>query len=359
MIGEFQSSVEVSVMGNCFDSLVRERDTNSDDDSHGPSKASADFSLQETASFSLEGDNEKGYNKDEDDSLETVVSSTENHLVSSNIGSAFSTGNHNQEKPLETSTNMFNSLVPVEASASFSLQETVSYSSEGDNEKGNDLDEDGSSATVVSTMENHLASSNFGPAFNSGNHNQEKPLETSTNIPNSHVPVEASADIPLQETALYSLEGDNAKFYKAADDSLDTVVSSTENHLASSNIGPAFNFGVDNQDGPLETSTNMSLGERHVNGGDELVNTAVESADNLPVEGEILQDSQYEDDYIDKEVALASEVVITENHLSSSNVDPAFGSDEYSSVPVELSALSLEEKVANFVQYGYLDTLEG
>ncbi|PON49052.1 AMP-activated protein kinase, glycogen-binding domain containing protein [Parasponia andersonii] len=340
MVGDFPSSTEVSVMRNSSGSLVMDTDTNSDDNCHVPVEASADFSLQETASYSLEGDNEE---------VNVLVghfpSSFEVSVVENCSGSLV----------IDTSTDSDdNSYVPVESSANFSLEETSSHSLEGDNEKGYDMDEDGSSAIEVSSIEIHLASSSVGTAFNSGNHNQEEPLETSTNMSNSQV-----ANYSSQETAFSSLDGDSEKSYNMGEDgSLRTIVSSTENHLASSNIGPAFNSGDHNQEKPLESSTNMSFGEKDLNGEDEMVNMAVESAHGLPVEGQFLQSAQYGDNTMVKEVSSATEVLITENHLSSSNIDPDFSSDEHGSVPVELSALSLEEKVANFMHYGHLGTVE-
>ncbi|XP_062117337.1 protein PTST homolog 3, chloroplastic isoform X2 [Humulus lupulus] len=179
----------------------------------------------------------------------------------------------------------------------------------GYNEKSYDINEDGSLATEVSSMENHFASSSSAPVFDSENHiREEKPG-----------PAEAS---------LYRLEVDNEK-----------------SQLASSNISPGFNSCIDNQ-------------ENDLTGGDEMLNTAVESVDSLHVEKKILQNSQIEDNSKAEEFALEKDTLITEKHLSSSNMDAAFKSGEHSSVPVDLSALSLDEKVANFMHYGHLDTVE-
>ncbi|XP_060967716.1 protein PTST homolog 3, chloroplastic isoform X7 [Cannabis sativa] len=180
---------------------------------------------------------------------------------------------------------------------------------EGYNEKGDDINEDGSLANEVSSMENHLASSSIAPVFNSENHVQdEKPG-----------PVEAS---------LYSLEVDNEKG--------DSV---------SSNISSGFNTGIHNRGDDLTV-------------GDGMLNTASESADIFPVEEKILQNLQIEDNSNAEDFTLENKTLITEKHLNSSNTDTDFNSDEPSSVPVDLSALSLEEKVANFMHYGHLDTVE-
>ncbi|KAM6593175.1 hypothetical protein CsatA_000878 [Cannabis sativa] len=179
---------------------------------------------------------------------------------------------------------------------------------EGYNEKGDDINEDGSLATEVSSIENHLASSSIAPVFNSENHIQEE----------KPGPVEAS---------LYSLEVDE------------------KSHSVSSNISSGFNTGIHNQGDDLTV-------------GDGMSNTALESADIFPVEEKILQNLQIEDNSNAEDFTLENKTLITEKHLNSSNTDTDFNSDEPSSVPVDLSALSLEEKVANFMHYGHLDTVE-
>lgn len=323
MSGGFSSSTEVSVVGNCSSSSAVHTNTDSDDNSHVPIEASADFSFQEMTSYrrSLEGDDEKSYGIDEDGSLATEVSGMENHFSSSSTGAAFNSGNHNQEEK------------PIATSASFSLQETFLYSFEGDNERVYNMDDSCSLSTVVTT-ENHLVSSNIGPAFNSDNHDQENPLETSTNVSFGeedlsggdevvNIAVESADGLPVEGKLQNSQYEDNSLAKEVA---LETEVLITENDLSTSNIDPAFS--------PDDHSS-------------------------VPVEGKILQNSQYKDNRMAKEVALETEVPITENHLSSSNIHPAFSSDKDSSVPIELSALSLEEKVANFMQHGHLDTVEG
>ncbi|GMN39227.1 hypothetical protein TIFTF001_008458 [Ficus carica] len=197
----------------------------------------------------------------------------------------------------------------------------------------------------------------------------------------NHAPVEASANSSLQETTLYNLEGHNENGFNVDEDrSLETEVSITEYH-----ISPTLDSGNHSQR-PLENSTNMSLWEKGVTGGGEMVNVAIksaddllvegetremdsngedevvtiaiESSDDLLVEGEILQNFQSEDGNVAKEDTSSAEVFIAENDSRSLNIDSALISDEDGSVPVELSALSLEERVANFMQYGHLDTVE-
>lgn len=170
----------------------------------------------------------------------------------------------------------------------------------------------------------------------------------------NHAPVEASANSSLQETTLCDLEGHNENGFNVDEDrSLETKVSITEYH-----IRPTLDSGNHSQR-PLENSTNMSLWEKGVTGGDEMVNVAIKSADDLLVEGETMQNFQSEDGNVAKEDTSSAEVFIAENDSRSLNIDSALISDEDGSVPVELSALSLEERVANFMQYGHLDTVEG
>lgn len=197
----------------------------------------------------------------------------------------------------------------------------------------------------------------------------------------NHAPVEASANSSLQETTLYDLEGHNENGFNVDEHrSLETKVSITEYH-----ISPTLDSGNHSQS-PLENSTNMSLWEKVVTGGDEMVNVAIksaddllvegetremdsngedevvtiaiESSDDLLVEGETLQNFQSEDGNVAKEDTSSAEVFIAENDSRSLNIDSALISDEDGSVPVELSALSLEERVASFMQYGHLDTVE-
>ncbi|KAL5540787.1 hypothetical protein UlMin_042400 [Ulmus minor] len=177
---------------------------------------------------------------------------------------------------------------------------------------------------------------------------QEKGLFMNIDIcsDDNHVPVEASSDLSLQEMGLSDEDG-----------SLSSSVSSMANH-PNSDISSSSDSGNDGHM-PLETSTYVSSGENEFNGGDEKVNSTVEdeilptnansnidndlksdsntdviieSADGLSLEGNNLQNSQSEANNMPKEVAL--------------------------SAPEDFSALSLEDKVANFIQYGHLDTLE-
>lgn len=227
----------------------------------------------------------------------------------------------------------------------------------------------------------------------------------------NHVLVEASADLPLRETASYELEGHNENGFIVGENSFSETEDSITEYDSCRSEDPTFDSGNLSQR-PLETSTNASLGENGgdemvniaiesaegllaegetgengLNGGDEMVNVALESADGLLIEGETgekglksgdeivdiaiesaddflvggetSQNFQFEDNNVANEDTSSAEVFVIENDYKSSNIDLALSSNDDSSVPIELSSLSLEERVANFMQYGHLDTVEG
>ncbi|XP_024024821.1 protein PTST homolog 3, chloroplastic [Morus notabilis] len=229
----------------------------------------------------------------------------------------------------------------------------------------------------------------------------------------NHVLVEASADLPLRETASYDLEGQNENGFIVGENSFSETEDSSTEYDSCRSEDPTFDSGNHSQR-PLETSTNASLGENGLNGGDEMVNIAIESAegllakgeteenglnggdemvnvalesaddlliegetwekglnsgdeivdiaiessDDFLVAGETSQNFQFEDNNVATEDTSSAEVFIIENDYKSSNIDSALSSNDDSSVPIELSSLSLEERVANFMQYGHLDTVE-
>ena len=200
-----------------------------------------------------------------------------------------------------------NSLLRAEASVG--SDSDLSSSSIGKNE-------DCSSVIELHIMENHVNSSDIG---------QENPSEADSEQ-NSHVPIEALADLENDSASL--------KIDEEEDESLAAESSIVENHLASSNIGPSFDSGNHSEETHVEASTHVSTGKEDLDGGGEMVSVFVESANSLPSEEETLPNGHHDNYNTVEEVAL-------------------------SSVPVELSALSLEEKASSFIQHGILDTAEG
>ncbi|XP_024922387.3 protein PTST homolog 3, chloroplastic isoform X5 [Ziziphus jujuba] len=182
------------------------------------------------------------------------------------------------------------------------------------------MDEDISLASNVSTVKNHSSNSD-SPAFDSGDH--------------SCIPLEISTNLSMKEADLNELSGSNEIANSTSEDKLlSSTVSITERNFSSDKVEQDLK-SIDNNQMPLE------------------------STDALSLEGKVTYEYRDEDANFAEEVVPSTEVSLVDYHSSSSNIDPVLSSDDHSSAPIGFSTeLSLEEKVANFIQRGDLDVVE-
>lgn len=235
-------------------------------------------------------------------------------------------------------------------------------------------------STKVSTSDNHSGGLVKEPGLNMGD-----------NINSSMKPL---VDASLEEKVSLELNDHNEKADNMVEDvSLSTKVPSLETCSTASNASLAFVAG----DPSGNISTNSSLfGENSndLNGGNKMVNNSVEDtflSMGVPVEkknfqglnndktiisdyqrqiltessigssfeGNVACQSQEFNNAVE-DVTSMNEILIAENHFRSSNAEPSQSADDHISVDVDSSSrLSLEEKVAKFMQNGDLDTIEG
>ncbi|KAF3441818.1 hypothetical protein FNV43_RR15733 [Rhamnella rubrinervis] len=194
--------------------------------------------------------------------------------------------------------------MPKESSADSSLQEKASCYLEDHLEMVDDLDEDVSLSTNVSNVENQSRSLNT-PVFNSGNQ--------------SCMPLELSTNLSMKGNDLYGLSDGNETTNSMSEDSIEKDLKS-----------------------------------------DDYTHIPLESDDGFSSEGKASHKFQDEANNFAGEVVLSTEVSSIEDYSSSSNSDPALSSEDHGSEPLGSSTkLSLEEKVANFMQNGDLDAVEG
>ena len=186
------------------------------------------------------------------------------------------------------------------------------------------------------------------------------------------VSVESSANSFLEENASCKMKGHNEKINTVAEDvSLSTEVTTME---SSSSINPCLNT-----DGhscmPVEFPVNSSLAEKassKLQVPDEKVNNIVED---MPFSIEGMENYSWSSipdlglNNLKGMPAESSAIVsleesppysLRDQHEKIKNIDQALNSDDDSCIPTVLSGnLSFEEKVAKFIQNGYLDMIDG
>ncbi|KAE8099669.1 hypothetical protein FH972_017627 [Carpinus fangiana] len=185
--------------------------------------------------------------------------------------------------------------VSVESSANSFLEENASCKMKGHNEKINTVAEDVSLSTEVTTME---SSSSINPCLNTDDH--------------SCVPVEFPVNSSLAEKASSKLQVPDEKVNNIVED-MPFSIEGTENYSWSS----IPDLGLNNLKGmPTESSAIVSLEE-------------------------------------------SPPYSLRDQHEKIKNIDQALDSDDDSCIPTVLSGnLSFEEKVAKFIQNGYLDMID-
>lgn len=234
----------------------------------------------------------------------------------------------------------------------------VLYILKGPDNKVNNVVEDISSSTEVSTLGNYSGSSCCDSDLNSAEFRC--------------VSVESSANSFLEENASCKMKGHNEKVNTVAEDvSLSTEVTTME---SSSSINPCLNTD-DHSCMPVEFLVNSSLAEKassKLQVPDEKVNNIVEDMP-FSIEGtENYSWSSIPDlSLINlKSMPTESSAIVSleerppyslrDQHDKIKNIDQALNSDDDSCMPTVLSAnSSFEEKVAKFIQNGYLDMIDG
>ncbi|XP_015898398.3 protein PTST homolog 3, chloroplastic isoform X2 [Ziziphus jujuba] len=256
-------------------------------------------------------DEKKGQDVDVNNVVGEFPLSTEVHIIKSHSDSLITDPYLNFDD---------NSNVLTESSVDSSSQEKALNDIEDHLEMVEKMDEDISLASNVSTVKNHSSNSD-SPAFDSGDH--------------SCIPLEISTNLSMKEADLNELSGSNEIANSTSEDKLlSSTVSITERNFSSDKVEQDLK-SIDNNQMPLE------------------------STDALSLEGKVTYEYRDEDANFAEEVVPSTEVSLVDYHSSSSNIDPVLSSDDHSSAPIGFSTeLSLEEKVANFIQRGDLDVVE-
>jgi hypothetical protein len=232
------------------------------------------------------------------------------------------------------------------------------YILKGQDNKVNNVVEDISSSTEVSTLGNYSGSSCCDSDINSAEFRC--------------VSVESSANSFLEENASCKMKGHNEKINTVAENvSLSTKVTTME---SSPSINPCLNTD-DHSCMPVEFLVNSSLAEKassKLQVPDEKVNNIVEDMP-FSIEGtENYSWSSIPDLGLNNLKGMPTEssaiasleenppYSLRDQHEKIKNIDQALNSDDDSCIPTVLSGnSSFEEKVAKFIQNGYLDMIDG